>query len=44
MDLQLNGSVRDPEIPKMTAVCSRKQGAHEFTATVRHSYGTDTTH
>lgn len=26
MDLQLNGSVRDPEVPKMTAVCSKAQG------------------
>lgn len=30
MDLQLNGSVRDPEMPKMTAVCSKEQGAHGF--------------
>lgn len=44
MDLQLNGSVRDPEMPKMTAVCSEEQGAQGFIATVRPSCYTDTTY
>lgn len=38
MDLQLNGSVRDPEMPKMTAVCSEEQGAHGFIATALYGY------